>query len=824
MAAGRWIAAKLLLVAALILQGAGAFEISLLRGENITVRIKPAPSTNCVLRVGGKQQLSELKIDPGQRLNFTFDCRTPEKYWILVIEKNIDCMLGPCPFGDVPLQPFGLPPLNRTFIWDVKADKLVGLELKFSTWLRQILPGDTCSDQVHYNIGSRLDANRVNIGNFCRNGSVSRVKVQGGVTLTLQLPWNSKLDVSGFKLESRSSIQRLCIIESTFQSEVSTTLMSANYPLGLPEDELMTWQFVIPSNLRAHVFFRNYTKPNCERKYERLEYCLPGHEPKTLPLNAVQPVNIAGSFNLSLQGCDQDDRKPGALSLLFNVEVRYPENEENVTHIVDLTKEKNMNLTIYSKPTKPERLCLICIGRSNKCEPKVTLVSGVSYAITFLCQNTENIRIIAEQSGVCWNSRLCQMRPFSLVVPPSLTQLPILLETFTWKLRAPADTSIEIRSPTLKLKQHIPNQNQICSGSYNYAINGTAPEKALSLGLFCPGGAIEKIQMKDNVTITLKTYGKRWFTESPKQDLQYFFRPVIQEDCIFSLTPGPKAKFYLQTPNWLEGLPAFVSVYWNITVPAKQVAQLMFPKDRLGVTCEQGWANIYIKEQRSDAEETVRRHDQILPKTLNMQHHFWVNITNCKPSAKQLLSVQFMVTFHQKKTGLAVIIGVVVGGIAVLAAIGLVICCTKRKKKKENQMPMVGVYNTNVNTQMPRKKGIFKKRRKTNVSHVYAVIDDTMVYGHLLDNSMKPENAEIGVYQPFSGPMSTTPPSPPPFRKESKVSDMDASLMLMTDNENYTFAHRTPEELQSNGDVNVSGNRNVGQSLPEKNEQENSVE
>lgn len=107
--------------------------------------------------------------------------------------------------------------------------------------------------------------------------------------------------------------------------------MSANYPSGLPEDELMTWQFVMPGNLRADVIIRNYTKPKCERKFVRLEYCLPrlcsSHEFDGLPLGMLQPSNVAGNFNLSVQGCDQYDQNPGALSLLFDVVVRYPKNE-----------------------------------------------------------------------------------------------------------------------------------------------------------------------------------------------------------------------------------------------------------------------------------------------------------------------------------------------------------------------------------------------------------------------------------------------------------------------------------------------------------------
>ncbi|KAM6451291.1 CUB domain-containing protein 1 isoform 2-T2 [Liasis olivaceus] len=764
MAAGRWVAlplARFVFAAALALQGAGAFVISLQPGGNITVKIKPGSSVpnSCALREGKKTHLSEQIITPGQKFDFTFDCSTPEKYWVIVVVKNIDCLSGPCPFGDVQLQPPGLPRLNRTFIWEAKANRRVGLELKFSPWLRQILPGDTCPDQIIYNIGSRLGIDRVHIGAFCRNGSVSRVKAQGDAILSLQLPWDSKLTASGVKLESRSSIQRLCIIESTFEGKSSATLMSANYPSGLPEDELMTWQFVLPSNLRADIHFINYTKPNCERKYERVEYFLPdyfsGPDVRVLSLNDVQPVNIPGSFNLSLQGCDQDDLKPGALSLLFKVVVDYPKNEE-----------------------------------------------------------------------ICWNARTCENLFFQLAVPSVLLQLPILIETFTWKIQALEAVNIEIRSSTLKLKQHIRKQDQRCTGSYSYIINGSSPGRAWSLGYFCPGGVIEKIQIKDNVTITLKTFGKRWFDESNAQkgDLKMFFKPVLQEDCIFTLSPDPKARVYLQTPNWLDGLLPFMSVYWNISVPPKQVAQLTFLNERMGITCEKSRAFIYVKEQSPKAVETVCRDDNVLPKTLNMRQNFWINITNCKPSAKQQLSLQFLVMF-QKNSDVTVIIGVVAGGMAVLAVIGVVICCVKKKRKsrkKESQNPVVGVYNTNVNTLLPGRQAIFKKERKKNESHVYAVIDDVMVYGHLLDKSTRPEMAEVGVYRPFSGPVSPIPPSPPPIRKVSKSPDLqESSSMLVTDSENYTFAHHAPEDIQSNGDLNVSGNGHVGS---RNNEQGNSVE
>nr|XP_014425644.1 CUB domain-containing protein 1 [Pelodiscus sinensis] len=744
------------------------------------------------------------------------------------IQKNIDCMSGPCPFGDVHLQPSGLPRLNRTFIWDVKANKKVGLELKFSTpWLRQIGPTDTCPDLITYKISSYIDATTVNIGTFCRNGSVSRVKVQGGVVMALQIPWNSHLPTSGFNIANRSSIKRLCIIESTFKGEMSATLMSANYPLGFPEDELMTWQFVVPSNLRASIFFRNYSLSNCERKEERVEYYLPGlyGSPEVYKLSDKQPANIAGNFNLSLQGCDHDDQNPGMLRLLFQIVVQHPQNEENVTYLIDLTKEKDLSVTIHTKspynghPMQFEPECLICKD-PRTCQHNVTLISGNTYMISFLCSDLEHLRITAEKTIVCWDLRYCQKKIYALTVPRAIFQLPIRLDKFIWKLLAPEEINVEITSPSLKLQQHV--QEHKCNTSYSYGIVSTTKEKELDLGIFCPGGAIEKIQMRDNITISLKTFGRGFFNASLNQDLKMSFVPFIKEECIFTVTPDAKAQVYLQTPNWFHGLPPYVSVSWNITVPSKQVARLAFSKERMDIACETGRAYVNIKEQKPRAEETVRREDEMLPEPLHMYHHFWVNISNCKPVNKKQLSLQFWLTFVQQKTDSLVIIAVVVGVAGALAVIGIIICCT-RKKRKESQNPGVGIYNANINTQMPGRQDFFKKRRQDNDSHVYAVIDDAMVYGDFQMQANGSIIPEVDVYRPFDGPVSAIPPTPPPisFMKATKVSDPGESpFCSVSDSEPYTFAHRTPEETRSTEETQVNSAGDVDVPLLESKKQE----
>ncbi|NXA28075.1 CDCP1 protein, partial [Ibidorhyncha struthersii] len=811
-----------------------SFTISLRTVDNITVTLKlrPGVSVGCQIRVKHFIR-SELKIKPGENVTFTFTCSTPEKYFIMEIQKNIDCVSGPCPFGDVPLYPPGLPRLNRTFIWDVKASTKAGLELKFSApWLRQVEPGETCPDFVSYNINSCIDTATVNIGTFCRNGSVSRVKLLGGVIMSLHLPWDSPLTTSGFNIANRASIKRLCIIESILKGESSVTLMSPNYPLGFPEDELMTWQFVIPSNMRASVFFHNYSLSNCERKEERVEYYIPGSlsNPEVFKLSDSQPANIAGSFNLSLQGCDQDAQNPGILRLLFQVVVQHPQVDENVTHLVDLSKEWNMTVTIHFEgwpsriPVMSEPICLICKD-PRTCDRVLTLVSGTVYKISFLCKDLSRLRITAEKGISCVDLRWCQRKIYSLSVPKALTQLPIQLHKFIWELLAPDLINIEITSPSLKLQQHVPEQR--CNTSYSYSIvSTTTPETELNVGVFCPGGSIEKIQMRNNVTISLKTFGKGFLNESNRQDLKMSFVPHIKDECSFTVSPDPKAKVYLQTPNWPYGLPPYISISWYVIVPSKQVARLGFSKDRMGIACETGRAYVNIKEETQGAEETVRREDELLPEPRNMYHNFWVNISNCKPVDKTQLTLQFRVTVGDKQIDLGVILAVVAGA-GVLVAIGLTVCCVKKKKKK-SQNPMVGVYNANVNTQVPGKQGLFTKGRKNNESHVYAVIDDAMVYGHLLKESNGSVSPEVDVYRPFDGPIGSLPPSPPPFsfRKDIKHSSNteEPPPLMDTDPDTYTFAHQKSGQSEDIGDTNEKNNGDTSTSLLENKEQDSLTE
>ncbi|KAM8982632.1 CUB domain-containing protein 1 [Sarcophilus harrisii] len=814
-----------LLLAGLLQLGAAAqvgrwteVEISLPPGDNITVFVKRGTltwPTNLCNIIFQRRRLPSLIIKRGEKAVFTFECSDPEKHYVLEVQKNIDCMSGPCPFGEVQLLPSRLPALNRTFIWNVKASPKVGLELQFSSpRLQQIRPGETCPDLVTYSISSSVEKTAVNIGTFCSNGTVSRIKMQGGVKLALYLPWNENRNFSGFNITNRSSIRRLCIIESVFEGEGSATLMSANYPDGFPEDELMSWQFVIPPHLRASVSFLNYTLSNCEKKEERVEYFIPGSltNPEVFQLGDKQPGNMAGNFNLSLQGCDQDFQNPGALRLLFQVLVQYPQSEGNKVYTVNLSNERAMSLSIEPRPLKTSRrfvpACLICEGPT-RCSSNLTLTSGNKYEISFLCDDLTRLWIIAEKSISCTDIGYCSRKSYQLLVPSDIIQLPVELRDYTWKLFVPKDKISLQMSPAQKLQQHTHDKN--CETTFSYMLSSAVQGQNLYFGSFCPGGSIEKIQVKTNISVVLRTFSPGFFNESFRQGMNVTFIPSFKDEGIFTVTPDSKAKVYLRTPNWDRGLPPLTSVSWNISVPHDQVAHLTFSKERMGVSCETGRAFMIIQEQKAKAEEIVSRDDEPLPKPRDLHHNFWVNISNCSPMQGKQLDLQFCVSLTPRKMDMMVIIlAAVGGGSTLLFALGLLICYAKKSKnKKDSKEPAVGIYNGNINTQIPGKAGKFQKGRKENDSHVYAVIDDTMVYGHLLNGSNGSSTSpEVDVYRPFQGPMGDRPPSPPPIcsrisTKKLHPEDPRPFLLSESDGEPYTFSHPKTVALKGNEDNGI---------------------
>lgn len=100
----------------------------------------------------------------------------------------------------------------------------------------------------------------------------------------------------------------------------------------------------------------------------------------------------------------------------------------------------------------------------------------------------------------------------------------------------------------------------------------------------------------------------------------------------------------------------------------------------------------------------------------------------------------------------------------------------------------------------------FQKRRKDNESHVYAEIDDTMVYGHLLQDSkgsfLQPK---VDTYRPFQGPTGDCPPSPPRICSRAPTAKLtedepSSGFLSESESETYTFSYPSNRNI-SNGNT-----------------------
>ncbi|KAM5156746.1 CUB domain-containing protein 1 [Mantella aurantiaca] len=777
-----------------------SLTISLQARDNITISIKKVTNSisDCPLCIEKNCEKSSLIIRSGSTVNYDFRCENPRMYYIMEINRTIDCDYGACPLN-ISLLPSSLNGLNRTFFWHISALRSNGLVLGFSNpLLQQIHPSDNCSDRLHFKISTFSSDLPINIGTFCRNGTISRIKVHERGVVALNLPWNESIKDPVFSVTNRSSIKRLCIIESNFQTESLVTLLSANYPSAFPSNERMTWKFNFPPGYAAAVNFVNYTTPTCEKNVLEVQYYLP--KLSTLKLHEKQPANIINNFNFSLQNCIVDRKISNQTGLTLNFTVVVQKTPGNNMYVLDLTKEKDLRVQIGKKKFFGRQftpVCEICKG-PNDCSPELEIEGGKYYKISFLCQEMNSLSVKAVKEISCWDLATCNISNMALNIPESFINFPIRLDNFTWRLMAPEYISTEITSKSIFLQQDTQDKpcNTTASG-FTYEIISSTNKDQFRIGTFCPNGSIQTIQMRDNVTIIMSIPQWTAMRELLKHDLYVSFVSFIKEECIFTASPKPSETIYIQTPNWDFGLPDYVSLSWNIIVPNKQFGRLKFANDKMDISCEIGRAFVSIKEEKDTGRGIIQRDDAPLPGPLELFSSFWVNISNCKPrAATKKLKLQLSVTFSQIASGIKYLLIAAGAAVAVVIVVILTICCIK-KKKKQKDTPM-GIYNSKVNTEAPRRQGVMKKGRKTNESHVYAVIDDTMVYGHLL-----PENddstPDVDVYRPFEGPMGDPPPVPPMKFLNGSTREaivLDPLAGSMKENEIYTISEpmRQPVE------------------------------
>ncbi|XP_015212312.2 CUB domain-containing protein 1 [Lepisosteus oculatus] len=781
-------------------------EVALTPDASTVITISKLPSSsNCSVCTGDSPKTCASKAELKRSVNATvrFTCENPQDFFTVDINKEIECNETSCSSDGSQIQSSFFPDFNRTFSWDLKAPGSRAFQMDFSgIGLRQIFPSESCPDFHKYTVVAYPRIGPTSIGVFCRKGVISRIQVLYKTRVSLRVPGNTTVELHAFKVSTLSSIRRLAIMEVDLLPMSAVSFLSPNYPGTFPDDDLMTWKFNVPAKHNSSVSFVNYTEPTCLKKEVMVEYQR-AHSNTSFGrrLGDKQTVSRPGNFNMSLRNCEMEQAGPG-LSLHFQVAVtssRHP-----VLCMVDLQTEKGLVVKIDK------------VGQNSDCEMKtdsvptqnITMQSGNKYNLSFLDCGKQDLTLTITKSIECHAWKDCSSVQGVLLSVPTLEScLPVSPQSITWHLIAPQHGAVELTPGKENLRQSLPGQE--CNGNFLYIIT---EEDGSNVGTFCQQGAIEKVQVHANLSVTMVASGKDDLSKALEPPFNVSFTKDLPETYVFTVSPKIGVPTLLATPDWPKGMKEATTLSWIVSLPPRYRADLEF----LNVSqphCYNSHTEINVQLQDAEEEMFSRREDEMADSYLSVPESFWFNLTNCQPESQDsVFSMQSKITLQKKKQPLLSIILGAVGVLLFLSLIVLIVICVivrKKKKKQKEGVQQVSIYNPNGNSFFPG-RAAFPKRRADNESHIYAAIEDTMVYGHLLREQsvtsppvdmyrtfkgpvedvplaadLKDLDLQVDVYRPFISPAKEAPPS------ASNATGLGDNLSYvdhrMVDNELYTF-------------------------------------
>ncbi|XP_034017126.1 CUB domain-containing protein 1 [Thalassophryne amazonica] len=705
-----------------------------------TVCIDKGPSQKCNPR--------HLILTDARNTSVDFSCPQPQEVFSVEINKKIECTETTCSVNTIQAETSMFPDFNQTFIWDLKVPPTKAFQLDFSKpGIRQIPNGDSCPDDHTYSLVTYLRTGPATVGTFCKGGTVDTILVRYKGRLLLQVPGQKILDPLDIKLSVGPVMSMVAIVKAELPRGVSQTeFTTASYPADFPDDEQMQWDFVVPGMHNYTVHFRDQTMPECLQKDVVVEYEKEDKKVTKLSLMDPQPEHQQGNFNMHLKNC-KTNRTLEGLTLKFAVSVM--RSGHPVLCTVDLTKYKDVSLQIEKVGSDP--YCEMRID--SKLENKINVAAGNKAGLSFLDCPNEDVRLTASKVIGCQNIKTCFGSGTLLTVPKLDLCLPIPLHSFSWHLTIPEGGTVDLVSPTGTLQQSLPGQE--CNNSFSLHV---ADGGGSSVGDFCFNGIIEKVQVHSNVTVTARAKN---FTETRGPFLNVSFSQEISESIIYRVKPKVSSPALLATPNWPDGMKAFSTVSWLVTLPSQYEADMTFvnvsqPK------CSQPHTIMKVQTLGSEEEMLSRREDEDVVDKLLVPDSFYLNVSNCNPEEGHF-GVLTKVILQKKSSHLLAILLGIAGALLLLTIILAVVCVIIRKKKKE-QNKGASLYVGKVNIFMPSDKP-FSKSRSDNESHVYASIDETRVYGHLLGDSSYADSmqdhfqeTQVDSYNTFKGPNDTKLP------------------------------------------------------------------
>ncbi|XP_021166209.2 CUB domain-containing protein 1 [Fundulus heteroclitus] len=246
----------------------------------------------------------------------------------------------------------------------------------------------------------------------------------------------------------------------------------------------------------------------------------------------------------------------------------------------------------------------------------------------------------------------------------------------------------------------------------------------------------------------------------------------------------------LMSPNYPDSFPNREEIAWYFQIPHKHKAEINFT-DFMQPNCLEKQTRL---EYNIKGTPTVLT--PVLGKLAQIQGNFSLRLKPCvvdkRRSGSAEVSMKFKVSASQVSSNLKVILGVV-AALFVIAIIVLLVVCIVIKKKKRELIPAVPADNPGNNVQLGPNS---LPAGCEDENHLYATIDDSLVYSHLLyrqrygvydnDDSYQSYNAESErppIYEDVSLFQSKQDP-PLPKRAPSYMELMTANSDLELEREN----------------------------------------
>lgn len=726
--------------------------------------------------------LQQLILRDPTNTSVEFTCPRPQDVFNVEINREIDCTETSCSGDIVQAESSLFPDFNRTFTWDLKVVSTRAFQLDFpEPGMRQIPNEESCLDEHTYSLITYLRTGPAIIGTFCKGGTVKTIQTRYKGRMSLKVPWDRKLDPVDLKLTVGPETNMVVIVKVNLPRGVSDTdFLTASYPSNFPDDQQMQWDFTVPDMHNYTIQFRDHTAPECLSKEVEVEYQKEGKKVTKLTLTDPQPEHQQGNFNMVLKNCKTNTTLQG---LTLNYRVSVMRSGHPVLCTVDLTKHRGVSLQIEKVGSDP--YCEMSIDAN--VEEKINVAAGTKASLSFLDCPKEDVRLTASKFIGCQNATSCSAT--LLTVPKLDSCLWMPLHNFTWHINIPKDSTVDLISPTGSLRQSLPGQE--CNKSFSLHL---AEDDGFSVGDFCFNGIIHKVQVHANISVTATA---RDFKKTRGPFLNVSFSQEIPETIIYKVSPKMSSPILLASPNWPHGMRPSSTVSWIVTLPSQYQAHMHFvnisqPK------CKDRHTAIKVQMLGQEEEIMSRREDEQAEDKLLVPQSFYLNMSNCVPEEGEFGAVTKIVL--QKKTNLLAILLGIAGAVLLLLIILAVVCIVTKKKKKDRMNIESSIYIGKGNIFRPGDRH-FTKSRSDNESHVYASIDETMVYGHLLGDSSYADSIQdhyngmqVDSYQTFTGP---TDAELPVIKEPDHEPEMDQFKTFLDPSETFIPSRpRTPIDRQ----------------------------